>query len=85
MASNHIPAGARVVDIEMWRRYHYAGTASDGQTPEARKKAFQRVRQRLQAAGVVGIHTDLIWIIAGIGTGTSHRDTLIECVPSRPG
>lgn len=60
--SNHIPPSARVVDVETWRRYHYAGTASDGQTPETRKKAFQRVRQQLQASHVIGFHTDLCWI-----------------------
>jgi hypothetical protein len=62
-ASKHIPAAARVVDIEMWRRYHYAGTASDGQTAEARKKAFQRSRQQLHAHRIIQIHTDLCWIV----------------------
>jgi hypothetical protein len=61
-ASNHIPQTVRVVDIETWRRYHYVGTASDGQTPEARRKAFQRVRQQLQASGTIGLHADLCWV-----------------------
>ena len=62
-ASNHIPA-TRVVEVKDWRRYHYAGTAADGQTDEARKKAFQRARENLQAAGVIGLHAELVWIIA---------------------
>ena len=60
--SNHIPHSTRVVDVETWRRFHYAGTASDGQSADARKKAFQRVRQQLQAHGIVCVHTDLCWI-----------------------
>jgi KaiC/GvpD/RAD55 family RecA-like ATPase len=63
-ASNHIPT-TRLVEVETWRRYHYAGTASDGVTADARKKAFQRARDHLQAAGAINIHTDLVWITAG--------------------
>ena len=62
-ASNHIPS-ARVVDVETWRRYHYAGTAADGQGDEARKKAFQRAREKLQAADIIGLHAKLVWIVA---------------------
>ena len=63
-ASNHIPGAARVVEVETWRRYHYARTAADGQTDEARKKAFQRGREKLQAADVIGLHAELVWTIA---------------------
>jgi hypothetical protein len=63
-ASNHVPPAARGVDVELWRRYYYAGTASDDQTPEARRKSFQRVRQQLQATGIIGLHTDFCWIAA---------------------
>jgi hypothetical protein len=63
---NHIPPTARVIDVETWRRFHYAGTASDEQTPDARRKTFQRVRTQLQAAGVIGLHTDLIWVCADV-------------------
>jgi hypothetical protein len=61
--SNHIPS-TRAADIETWRRYHYAGTAADGRTPEARKKAFQRDREKLQANGVIGLDAELVWIVA---------------------
>lgn len=64
-ASNHIPANVPTVDIETWRRFYYAGTATDGQTAEARKKAFQRARDKLQAAGAIGVHNDLCWVVAG--------------------
>jgi len=63
-ASNHIPAAARVVMVETWRRYHYLGTASDGQSAEARRKDFQRVRQQLQAAQAIGLHDDFCWVVA---------------------
>jgi hypothetical protein len=63
-ASNHIPAGARVVEVETWRLYHYAGTAADGKKSEARRKAFQRDREALQAAGMIGLHTDLCWVVS---------------------
>lgn len=61
-ASSHTPL-TRVVEVETWRRYHYVGTATDGQTEEARKKAFQRAREKLQAAGTIGLHAELVWII----------------------
>jgi hypothetical protein len=31
--------------MSTWRRYHYAGTALDGQSPDARRKEFQRGRR----------------------------------------
>jgi hypothetical protein len=65
-ASNHIPPSARVVSVETWRRFHYTGTASDGQNADSRKKAFQRARDRLQAAGAIGLHDDLCWIVADV-------------------
>jgi AAA domain len=82
-ASDRIPSSVSVVEVDAWRRYHYAGTAADGQTPDARKKEFQRVREQLQAAGVIGIHTDFCWIsidpdrrTAGPGQTPGQRDTL---------
>ena len=65
-ASNHIPKQATVVPLEIWRRYHKLGTASDGQTEEARKKEFQRARTQLQAAGAIALHDDLYWIVADV-------------------
>jgi len=65
-ASNHIPPAARGVDIETWRKFHYVGTATDDQSADARRKGFQRVRQQLQAAGVIGLHADFCWIVADV-------------------
>jgi hypothetical protein len=65
-ASNHIPAAARVVSVETWRRYHYIGTAADGQNTDSREKAFQRAREKLQAAGAIGLHNDFCWIVADV-------------------
>ncbi len=63
-ASNHIPTQARVVPVKTWRDYHYTGTALDGQSTETRKKDFQRVRTQLQAAGEIGLHAELCWVVA---------------------
>jgi len=60
-ASNHIPSGRRGVDLEKWRRYHYAGTSDGDQSAEARRKAFQRDRKELEAAEVIGVHDGFIW------------------------
>jgi hypothetical protein len=65
-ASNHIPATAQVVPVETWRRYHYTGTAADGQNTGSRKKAFQPAREKLQAGGAIGLHDDLCWIVADV-------------------
>jgi hypothetical protein len=54
-ASNHIPASRRVADLDLWRRYYYQAVPKDD-TPEARKKSFQRAREILQGAEVIGLH-----------------------------
>lgn len=63
-ASDRIPKDARVVGVEVWRRYFYTGTASDDQTPESRKKAFQRLRDALQAAHAIELWADEVWVTA---------------------
>jgi hypothetical protein len=66
--SNHIPASARVVSLDTWRRFHYAGTCpgDDELSPEARKKAFQRSRDKLQAAKIIGVFNGFYWIVADV-------------------
>jgi hypothetical protein len=62
---NHIPSTATVVDVDLWRRYYYAAVASDGASAEARKKAFQRVREALQAMQppMIGIWNEQVWLV----------------------
>lgn len=55
-----VPTGVRAVRIEDWRRYAYRKGIAEG-TDEARKKAFQRIRQRLQANRIIGIEGEWAW------------------------
>lgn len=59
-ASDYIPQGVQVVDIERWRERFYA-TRPDDET-ETKKKAFQRVRQRLIQSSHVGIYDPYAWV-----------------------
>ncbi len=54
-ASNHIPAGASVVSIDLWRRFYLASTSGDKeQSEQTRRRAPFRVREGLQAKGIIG-------------------------------
>ena len=55
-----VPNGGRAAKIEEWRQEAYRrGISDDG--AEARKKAFQRVRQKLQAKRLIGIRGEWVW------------------------
>jgi hypothetical protein len=60
-ASNHIPAGARCVTEDVWRRYAYLGGISAGDQG-AKKKAFQRAAEALVAVGRVGKWEPFVWV-----------------------
>lgn len=61
-ASNHIPQSATVVSLVMWRNYHYLALGDD--MPAATKRQdFYRARQSLQAAGIIKIHGDYVWMV----------------------
>ena len=62
---HHIPSAAIVVSVDLWRSHYYAGIASDGTSAEARKKAFQRVREALQAMQppLIGIWNGYVWLV----------------------
>lgn len=49
------------VHVEAWRKAAYDGGIADGDG-DAKKKAFQRVRQALLAAGHVGTDEDVYWL-----------------------
>jgi KaiC/GvpD/RAD55 family RecA-like ATPase len=56
-----MPSGVRVTRIEKWRDYAYRRGLGD--TPEAKKKAFQRARESLSAKGLVAIWEPWAWAI----------------------
>lgn len=60
LQNNHLSIGQTVVSIEEWRRIFYARVPIDGDS-DARKKAFQRVRNSLTARGDVVIWGDFAW------------------------
>lgn len=51
----------KVVMVDVWRQYCYDHGISDGDTPGARKKAFQRVRAALLDQGTIRIFKDHVW------------------------
>jgi hypothetical protein len=62
---NHVPAGARGVSIDLWRRYCYAaGIAEDDKSEDTKSKAFRRAFQTLVAIRqLVGCCNDMVWIV----------------------
>jgi len=66
-ASNHIPAGVRVVSVEQWRQYAYRrGISAADTTPRAQQKAFQRASEHLIGAGRVAVWDNQVWLTAGM-------------------
>ncbi|APH74094.1 hypothetical protein BSQ44_24040 [Aquibium oceanicum] len=51
----------KVVLVEHWRSRCYTHGIADKDTPEARKKAFQRIRNALQDKGIVRIYDEHVW------------------------
>ena len=62
-ANNQIPPNMATVSVETWRDYAYRAGISDADNPEARKKAFQRVRDALKAKGRVWEYEVQAWIV----------------------
>lgn len=63
-ASNHIPAGRKAVKAELWRRYAYSRNISQGEQ-DAKRIAFKRASQDLQAKGLVGTWDEWVWLTGG--------------------
>src|SRR3977135_1751858 len=55
-------ATKRGVPIDLWRRYCYDGSISEGDTQDAKKKAFGRASSQLQTVGLIGIWSQHVWI-----------------------
>jgi hypothetical protein len=60
-ASNHIPAGVKVITLEQWREYAYRRGISASSEPRARQKAFKTNSDFLIAEGLVGVWDDSVW------------------------
>ena len=64
-ASDHIPTAVKsVVPLNLWRSYCYAGTGTDRDNPESKRKAFNRAVTKLQEIKAVGVWDDLVWMVA---------------------
>jgi hypothetical protein len=68
-ASNHIPQNTRTCTVEQWRQRCYAGTITESDNPDTRQKAFVRASKTLQAAGLIGVWDDHVWIAGHAGQG----------------
>jgi hypothetical protein len=60
--SNTIPVKARVVTVAVWRTYAFQSGISDADTDEAKRKAFTRAHEKLNALGLIGAWTDYRWL-----------------------
>jgi hypothetical protein len=61
--NNHIPPNTRTVSVATWRTYAYQGTITESDKPDTRQKAFVRAVRDLQAANLIGVWGDNVWII----------------------
>ncbi len=62
-SSNHIPPNTRTIPVETWRAYAYQASITESDKPDARQKAFVRAVRDLQAADLIGIWRELVWLI----------------------
>jgi AAA domain len=62
-ASNHIPPNTGTCLVETWRAYAYQASISESDKQDTRKRAFARAAEKLQAANLIGIWGDYVWII----------------------
>jgi hypothetical protein len=62
-SSNHIPPKMRTVSLDLWRTYLKQGTITESEKPDTIRKAFVRAVKDLQAANLIGVWGDHVWII----------------------
>ena len=60
-ASDHIPAGAKVVALDRWREVAIRSGIASGDD-ELRSRAFRRAFDKLQSDDRIGVCDDLVWI-----------------------
>jgi AAA domain len=61
-ASNHIPASARIVTLNIWRQQAYRRGISTSEEDRAKQQAFKRASEYLIGAGRVGVWDDQVWL-----------------------
>jgi AAA domain len=61
--SNHIPAGAIVINNDLWRRYYLSGSNAAGQSEDTRRKAWRRASDTLLSNGYIRMHNEMVWIV----------------------
>src|SRR5262249_8181694 len=61
------PTGTKAVRIDEWRERAYREGFGHEDTPEARKKAFQRAREKLISRGEVGNADGWAWLVNSAG------------------
>ena len=59
--SEHVPAGAKVVALDMWREAAIRSGIASGDD-ESRRRAFRRAFDKLQTEDRIGVCDDLVWI-----------------------
>ena len=64
---NDMTGGQRVVECENWRDIYYRRRTSPDETPEARKKAFQRARDKLQMSRRIQADAGYYWLLQAPG------------------
>lgn len=62
-ARNKFSGGTKVVQEEFWRDIWYRRRTSPTDSPEARKKAFQRVRDKLQLSRLMQADAGFYWLL----------------------
>jgi hypothetical protein len=62
-AHNHMPAETTVIDVDTWRYYYMAGTSSDGQKKDTRRKAWREARDHLLSKSIIGLIDEMVWIV----------------------
>jgi AAA domain len=62
-ASNHIPHGAKIVNVSTWRKQAYLRGISTSEEDRAKQQAFKRASEHLIAAKRVGIWDQWVWAI----------------------
>jgi hypothetical protein len=60
--SSHVPTGVKTVSTKLWRDYCKSAGLTEGDTPAAFKKAFQRARTKLQSTEYIGIWNGEVWL-----------------------
>lgn len=60
-ASNHIPAGVKVISVDQWRNYAYRMGISTSTEDRAKQQAFKRASEHLIGCGHVGFWDGHAW------------------------